>query len=116
MIPNAVVHVPTEEELDEFVGFCERHSLTWCSKRHFARDTRWCEHRQDTVYHIEAGAISYSNVTFAQTDYLKYRVYNRYRPKDPRLFLCSVYDLIQIVEGGDAPEDEPDISFLDSLL
>ena len=116
MIPNAVVHVPTREALGDFVGFCERHVLRWCTGDVFRGGDRWADYCQDTVYFIENNQISYSDIEFAKGDYLTDHAFDKERPTDSRLYLCSVYDLIQIVEGVDAPEDEPDISFLDALL
>lgn len=116
MIPNAVVHVPTREALGDFVGFCERHDLRWCTGNVFRGGDRWGDYSADTCYFIEKNQLTYASIEFATDEYLTNDRFEADRPADPRLFLCSVYDLIQIVEGGDAPEDEPDISFLDSLL
>lgn len=116
MIPNAVVSVPTREALSDFVGFCGRHNLHWCTGDAFSRSTRWDDYGADTVYFIEDDKISYSDIEFAKGGYLTDHAFDNDRPTDSRLFFCSVYDLIQIVEGGDAPEEDPDISFLDSLL
>lgn len=116
MIPNAVVHVPTKEDLSDFVGFCERHVLRWCTGDVFRGGDRWGDYSTDTCYFIEKNQITYSDIEFAKGEYLTNDRFTEDRPTDSRLFLCSVYDLIQIVEGGDAPEEDPDISFLDSLL
>lgn len=116
MIPNAVVHVPTREALGDFVGFCERHDLRWGTGEAFRSGDRWSDYGTNTCYFIEKNQILYADIEFAKGDYLTDHAFDKERPTDSRLFLCSVYDLIQIVEGGDVPEDELDISFLDSLL
>ena len=116
MIPNAVVHVPTREVLSDFTSFCERHNLRWSSGDTFRSGDRWDDYSADTCYFIEKNQITYSDIEFAKGGYLTDHAFDKERPTDSRLFLCSVYDLIQIVECGDAPEEDPDISFLDSLL
>ena len=116
MIPNAVVHVRCLDELAAFTEFCKRHNLRWNIGTEFGDGDRWTDYRKDTVYYIEREKIQYSDLDFAKDVYLEDPEFVNDRPTDSRLFLCSVYDLIQIVENGDVPEDEPDISFLDSLL
>lgn len=116
MIPNAVVHVPTREDLGDFVGFCEKHALRWCTGNVFRGGDRWGDYSADTCYFIEKNQLTYANIEFAKGEYLTNDRFEADRPTDSRLFLCSVYDLIQIVESGNVSEDELDISFLDSLL
>ena len=116
MIPNAVVHVQCLDELAVFTEFCKRHHLRWCTGSEFGDDDGWTTYRKDTVYYIEREQIQYGDLDFTKDVYLKDPKFVNDRPTDPRLYLCSVYELIHIVEDEDTAEDELDISFLDSLL
>ena len=116
MVPNAVVHVPSEDELLIFSDFCTRYNLRWNNGSNFASHDEWEDYRGNTVYFIYEEEIQYSCVEFAKGDYLTAKCYEKERPEDPRLFLCSVYDLIQIVEGGEDSDSDFDSSLLDDLL
>lgn len=116
MVPNAVVRVQCLDELAAFTKFCKQHNLRWCTGSEFDDGDCWTDYRKDTVYYIEREKIQYSDLDFAEEEYLSDPAFDDDRPTDPRLYLCSVYELIHIVEDEDAAEDELDISFLDSLL
>ena len=116
MVPNAVVHVQTRADLELFTEFCDAHGLCWRTGERFSRGSRWSGYGDQTCYFIEQNKISYSSLQFVENDYLESDEYEKDRPVDPRLLLCSVETLISIVEGREFENDDVVVSAIDGLL
>ena len=97
---KAVVHVPTEEELEVFLDFCDRQGLSWPSHTPVRNGDNWLDYKQDTCYFIEGEKVTYSSREFATNEFLSDSYYAKEFPENPELCRCSTQKLIEIVECG----------------
>ena len=116
MLPNAVVWVQTEDELAHFAELCDEHKCYWngSSCESLFDNSHWSDYKDQTCYFIENNKITYAGYGFATSEYLKNSLFDDERPEDPRLFLCSVDKLIEVLGGSHT--EECDYGFLDELL
>lgn len=59
-----VVHCDTEEKAKVFIKECYKQGFTWWGNKNTDEDTFWYIYKQDTVYFLDDGDITYSDLYY----------------------------------------------------
>lgn len=73
------VHCNTEEKARTFIKECYKQGFTWWRSRNADEDTFWYNYKQDTVYFLNNGYITYSDFKYyyeSRTDNFKLYEYD----------------------------------------
>ena len=70
-----VVHCDTEEKAEAFIKECYKQGFTWWSSKNTDEDTYWDIYKQNTIYFLNDGDITYSDLNYyyeTRNDFYKY--------------------------------------------
>ena len=70
-----VVHCDTEEKAKAFIKECYKQGFTWCGNKNTDEDTYWYIYKQDTIYFLNDGDITYGTLDYyyeLRNDFYKY--------------------------------------------
>ena len=70
-----VVHCDTEEKAKAFIKECYKQGFTWWGNKNTDEDTYWYIYKQDTIYFLNDGEITYGTLDYyyeTSTDFYKY--------------------------------------------